>query len=45
MSTSTTEPRHDESRHPHPSVGFLQLFMEARTRLEQTAPRLQGGTV
>ena len=37
------EARQNENRHPYPSVGFLQLFMEARTRTEQTTPRAQGG--
>ena len=36
------EARQNENRHPHPPVGFLQLFMEARTRTEQTTPRVQG---
>ncbi|WP_455900855.1 hypothetical protein [Rhodococcus gordoniae] len=38
-----SEARPNDNRHPHPSVGFLQLFMEARTRVEQVTPRVQGG--
>ncbi|MBS9374449.1 hypothetical protein [Rhodococcus sp. B50] len=38
-----SEARQNDDRHPHPSVGFLQLFMEARTRVEQSTPRAQGG--
>lgn len=38
MSPSADDPHQDDSSHPTPAnVGFLQLFMDARSRLENTA--------
>jgi len=44
MPNANPDPRH-VIRRPYPtSVGFLQLFMEARTRLDQPSAAMKKGT-